>query len=49
MTLGKSIRNGAAWLFIGNTASHALTFLFVGIMLSRLLTPAGASWLKALL
>lgn len=37
MTLGKSIRHGAAWLF-GNTCSQRLTFL-VGIVLARLLDP----------
>lgn len=39
MSLGQSIRHGAAWLFIGNTGSQILTFLF-GIVLARLLAPA---------
>jgi len=39
MSLGKSIRHGAKWLFIGNTGSQALTFIF-GIILARLLAPA---------
>jgi len=39
MTLGQSIRHGAAWLFIGNTGSQVLTFLF-GIVLARLLAPS---------
>jgi len=39
MSLGQSIRHGAAWLFIGNTGSQVLTFLF-GIVLARLLAPA---------
>lgn len=39
MSLGQSIRNGVAWLAIGNTGSHVLTFLF-GIVLARLLAPA---------
>lgn len=39
MNLGQSIRHGAAWLFIGNTGSQILTFLF-GIVLARLLAPA---------
>lgn len=38
MNLGQSIRNGAAWLFIGNTGKQALTFLF-GVVLARLLAP----------
>jgi teichuronic acid exporter len=38
MTLGDSIRHGAKWLFIGNTGSQILTFLF-GIVLARLLAP----------
>ena len=37
--LGRSIRHGAAWLFVGNTGSQVLTFLF-GIVLARLLVPA---------
>ena len=39
MTLGASIRHGAKWLFIGNTGSQVLTFIF-GIVLARLLVPA---------
>jgi O-antigen/teichoic acid export membrane protein len=39
MNLGNTIRNGAAWLFIGNTSSQVLGFL-VGIVLARLLAPA---------
>jgi len=39
MSLGQSIRHGAVWLFIGNTGSQALTFLF-GIVLARLLAPS---------
>lgn len=39
MSLGQSIRHGAAWLFIGNMGSQALTFIF-GIVLARLLAPA---------
>lgn len=39
MSLGQSIRSGAKWLFIGNTGSQALTFIF-GIVLARLLVPA---------
>ncbi|MDP1679458.1 MAG: lipopolysaccharide biosynthesis protein [Candidatus Nitrotoga sp.] len=39
MSLGQSIRSGAKWLFIGNTGSQALTFIF-GIALARLLAPA---------
>lgn len=38
MNLGKSIRNGVKWLFIGNTGTQALTFVF-GIVLARLLAP----------
>lgn len=38
MKLGETIRSGAKWLFIGNTGSQALTFLF-GIVLARLLAP----------
>lgn len=38
MSLGQSIRQGAAWLFVGNTGKQALTFLF-GIVLARLLVP----------
>ena len=38
MSLGQSIRNGAIWLFIGNTGGQILTFL-VGIVLARLLAP----------
>ncbi len=39
MSLGRSIRHGVAWLFIGNTGSQVLNFLF-GIVLARLLAPA---------
>lgn len=39
MSLGQRIRSGAKWLFIGNTSSQALTFIF-GIALARLLAPA---------
>ncbi|PWB59967.1 MAG: lipopolysaccharide biosynthesis protein [Nitrosomonadales bacterium] len=39
MSLGQSIRHGAVWLFIGNTSSQILTFLF-GIVLARLLAPS---------
>ncbi len=38
MSLGQSIRQGAAWLFVGNTGAQVLTFLF-GIVLARLLVP----------
>jgi len=38
MSLGQGIRQGAAWLFVGNTGKQALTFLF-GIVLARLLVP----------
>jgi O-antigen/teichoic acid export membrane protein len=38
MSLGQSIRSGVKWLFIGNTGSQALTFIF-GIVLARLLVP----------
>ncbi|MGC2047894.1 MAG: oligosaccharide flippase family protein, partial [Gallionella sp.] len=39
MNLGQSIRHGATWLFIGNTGSRGLSFLF-GIVLARLLAPS---------
>lgn len=38
MTLGERIRNGAAWLFVGNAGSQILGFL-LGIILARLLAP----------
>lgn len=38
MSLGDSIRSGAAWLFIGSSSRQILTFLF-GIVLARLLAP----------
>jgi teichuronic acid exporter len=37
--LGTSIRQGSAWLFVGNTGNQILSFLF-GIVLARLLVPA---------
>lgn len=37
-SVNNSIRSGAKWLFIGNTGSQVLTFLF-GIVLARLLMP----------
>jgi O-antigen/teichoic acid export membrane protein len=39
MSLGARIRSGVKWLFIGNTGSQILQFLF-GIALARLLVPA---------
>lgn len=39
MNLGRSIRSGVKWLFIGNTGSQILQFAF-GIALARLLVPA---------
>ena len=39
MNLGNKIRSGVKWLFIGNTGSQVLQFLF-GIALARLLVPA---------
>lgn len=39
MNLGRRIRHGVKWLFIGSTGSQALQFLF-GIALARLLVPA---------
>lgn len=38
MSLGNSIRHGAAWLFVGSTGSRILNFAF-GIVLARLLAP----------
>lgn len=38
MTLGKNIRHGVAWLFVGNAGKQVLIFLF-GIVLARLLAP----------
>lgn len=38
MSLGQSMRHGAAWLFIGNTGRQVLSFL-IGIVLARLLAP----------
>ncbi|HEX7972570.1 MAG TPA: lipopolysaccharide biosynthesis protein [Thiobacillus sp.] len=38
MSLGHTIRRGAAWLFIGNTGSQAITFI-IGVVLARLLVP----------
>lgn len=38
MSLGQTIRNGAAWLFVGNTTSQIITFA-IGIVLARLLVP----------
>lgn len=38
MSLGQTIRNGAAWMFVGNTGRQIITFL-TGIVLARLLVP----------
>lgn len=38
MNSGTSIRKGAAWLFLGNSSTQLLNFLF-GIVLARLLAP----------
>jgi O-antigen/teichoic acid export membrane protein len=38
MTLGQTIRNGAAWVFVGNTGRQIITFL-AGVVLARLLVP----------
>jgi teichuronic acid exporter len=38
MSLGDSIRHGAAWLFLGSTGNRILNFAF-GIVLARLLAP----------
>lgn len=38
MSLGNSIRHGAAWLFVGSTGNRMLNFAF-GIVLARLLAP----------
>jgi len=39
MNLGSSIRNGAKWVFIGNTGSQVINFA-LGLILARLLMPA---------
>lgn len=38
MSLGNTIRHGAAWMFVGNSGRQILGFLF-GIVLARLLVP----------
>lgn len=38
MSLGQTMRHGIAWMFVGNTGSQVLAFLF-GIILARLLAP----------
>lgn len=38
MSLGQTMRQGAAWMFVGNTGRQVLGFLF-GIVLARLLAP----------
>lgn len=38
MSLGDTIRHGAAWMFVGNSGRQILGFLF-GIVLARLLVP----------
>jgi O-antigen/teichoic acid export membrane protein len=39
MSLGKTIRHGAKWVFIGNTGSQVINFA-LGLVLARLLMPA---------
>jgi len=38
MSLGNTIRHGAAWMFVGNSGRQVLAFLF-GVVLARLLAP----------
>ncbi|ODU50766.1 MAG: lipopolysaccharide biosynthesis protein [Thiobacillus sp. SCN 63-374] len=38
MSLGNTIRHGAAWMFVGNSGKQVLAFLF-GVVLARLLAP----------
>ena len=43
----KSLRQGIAWLFVGNTGSQVLNFLF-SIVLARLLSPSDFGMLVAI-